>query len=118
MSVKPLERAPNKVRSLEEWRSVIDQYERSGLSQKQFCTREGIRFGSFKAWLYRLKALDQQDGGESSPLFTPIGVSPEVSVPQESSPLILEVCGEMRIIVRSGFESETLSRLLNVVRYV
>ena len=117
MSTKTLLKTPNKVKSLEEWRVIIARYQASGLVQKQFCEHEGIRFGSFKSWLYRLKAKDY---GTPIPLFSPLIVAQEVSNPEapepDESPLILEVCGQMRIVVRSGFESETLSRLITVVR--
>lgn len=120
MSTKTLSKTPNKVKSHEEWRVIIARYQASGLVQKQFCEHEGIRFGSFKNWLYRLKAIDEKDYGTPIPLFTPLIVAQEVSNPEapepDESPLILEVCGQMRIVVRSGFESETLSRLITVVR--
>jgi hypothetical protein len=120
MSVKPLKRTYDKVKSIEEWRVIIARYQASGLGQKQFCEREGIGYGRFKAWLYRLKALDKHNGGDSSPLFTPLIIAQEVANPAapepDESPLILELCGEMRIVVRSGFGSETLKRLISVVR--
>jgi hypothetical protein len=120
MSVKPLKTATDKIKSIEEWRAVIVRYESSGLAQKQFCVREGIRFGTFKTWLYRLKAIAKKDCWESTKLFTPIIVAQEVAIPvcQEpgESSLILELCGDMHIVVAAGFGAETLRRLIHVVR--
>lgn len=120
MSVKSLKTDSDKVKGIEEWRSVISRYQASGLPQKQFCVREGISFGTFKTWLYRLKSLEVKVGDEPTTLFTPIVVTEELGRPIREEPhessLVLELCGDMRIVVGTGFGATTLRRLIQVVR--
>ncbi len=42
--------------ALEEREALIEAYERSGLTQKAFAQREGIKFCTFAGWLSRRKA--------------------------------------------------------------
>jgi hypothetical protein len=103
----------------EYWVEVISHYRSSGLKQKQFCSREELSMGVFQSWLYRLKAEERQKSAFANPLFAPIVVEPEPNSPDlkaaYESALILELSGKMRIVVQSGFGSETLRRLLDVV---
>ena len=40
-------------RSADEWVKVIARYRRSGLTQREFCKREGVSTPSLQQWLYR-----------------------------------------------------------------
>ena len=40
-------------RSAEQWQSLLEQYERSGLSQAAFCQQEGLAIATFSKWLAR-----------------------------------------------------------------
>jgi hypothetical protein len=42
-------------RSVAQWRAIVARYERSGLPQAAFCTREGIALHSFKKHYRRHK---------------------------------------------------------------
>ena len=37
-------------RSRSQWRTVIEEFARSGLSTKQFCAQHELRYGSFMKW--------------------------------------------------------------------
>jgi hypothetical protein len=41
--------------SIEEMESMVSSYRLSGLSQRLFCDREGIKFSTFTYWLKRVK---------------------------------------------------------------
>lgn len=112
--------ARNSKKDREYWVEVITQYRSSGLRQKQFCSREGLDLGTFKPWLYRLRAEERQQGTAiASPLFAPLVVEQESALSDikalRESALVLELSDKMRIVVQPGFGSETLHRLLNVV---
>lgn len=49
-------------RSAAEWRVIIARYERSGVKQAEFCTREGIALHSFKQHYRRRKAVEAPAG--------------------------------------------------------
>lgn len=36
------------------WSGVVGEFEGSGLTQREFCERRGVRFTAFRNWLYRL----------------------------------------------------------------
>lgn len=38
-----------------EWTRVIEQFETSSESHKDFCARRGLNLGTFRLWLYRLR---------------------------------------------------------------
>ena len=98
-----------------DWVVVMDQYQSSGLSQKRFCLENGIPYGAFRNKLYRINMRDRQEEPlAKTPLFAPI-VAQEVSPNPIEAPLIVEVSG-LRIIVPPSFGSDTLQRLLGVVR--
>jgi len=39
------------------WRSVVEAWERSGLSQSEFCRRRGVKLGAFGWWKRRLRGV-------------------------------------------------------------
>lgn len=45
-------------RGRSEWLSIIQEYKRSGATQAAFCLRRGLKLGSFRGWLYRLRRRD------------------------------------------------------------
>ena len=46
-------------RSEDEWREIIMDYERSGLTQEVFCRDGGMSSSAFSKWRNRLKAKEQ-----------------------------------------------------------
>jgi len=48
----------DKIKKPINWREVFSDYKNSGLSQQQYCHREGIKYFEFK--YYRTKYLNQQ----------------------------------------------------------
>jgi transposase-like protein len=44
---------PRRRRSAEQWAKIIERYRRSGLTQREFCEREGVSTGALQHWLYR-----------------------------------------------------------------
>ena len=48
--------------SIEEMESMVSSYKLSGLSQRLFCDREGIKFSTFTYWLRRVKQRRSDHG--------------------------------------------------------
>jgi hypothetical protein len=42
----------------EEWKIKIEDWKKSGLTKKNWCNLNGIKFHSFKYWSARVKELD------------------------------------------------------------
>jgi putative transposase len=51
---------PRVHRSSEQWQTIVDQFETSGLSQRAFCQQVGISYGTFTRWRRRLMRADTQ----------------------------------------------------------
>ncbi|WP_081193859.1 IS66 family insertion sequence element accessory protein TnpB [Halomonas sp. KM007] len=56
-------------RSAEQWQSLIDQWQASGQSAKQFCEERALGYASFCQWRKRLSQADEKiaPGEASSP---------------------------------------------------
>lgn len=53
-----------------EWYRLLSEYDASGLTQKVFCKREGVKYGTFVAWMGRRKK--KRDGGEALGCITEV----------------------------------------------
>jgi hypothetical protein len=110
------------------WRSVVGQWEWSGLSQAEFCRQQAINGGTFAWWKRQLKKLagpaasgmavtsgTSQRRGQSSKAAPARFV--EVRLTGASSGSIYEVVlvGGRSIRVSAQFDSQTLSRLITAV---
>ena len=105
------------------WRQVVADWERSGLSQAEFCRRRGIAAVTFAWWKRRLRQLDESGGASRRPArygkrrgradFV------EVSLP---GPAVfggfayeLALPGGACLRVAGDFEPERVARLLQVL---
>ena len=57
----------------EEWPKLIEQYETSGQTQKEFCADRDLPFNTFQYWLYRRSKKVRSVSG-STPEFLPVEV--------------------------------------------
>lgn len=100
------------------WCEVIARQQVSGLARKQFCINNGISYSTFKNWIYRLTEGPEIGKKAEDALFTPVLVKEaEVCSHPEpvEAPLIMDF-KDFRLIITPNFGSETLRRLLSVVR--
>ena len=84
----------------DEWPAVIAEYEKSGLTQKEFVAQRQIPFSTFQYWLYR-KSKRLQLASNSSPKFLPVEViaSPALKT-RGSDAQLVEVATRRGAIVR------------------
>jgi hypothetical protein len=66
------------------WRRILAEWERSGLSQAEFCRRRGIKAVNLAWWKRRLRATDGADGGRQAGRAVRSGFV-EVAVPRGSA---------------------------------
>ncbi len=43
-------------RGREYWAGLVSEFEGSGLSQREFCEKRGLKFTAFRNWVYRLRS--------------------------------------------------------------
>lgn len=101
------------------WGAQLDAWQRSGLTQAEFCRRQGIDRRLLGSWKRRLGMAPR---GQCLPVeFIAVPVRPQgdresagCAVPP-ASPLTLVIRGGYRIEVGEGFAPETLTRLLTTL---
>ena len=74
-------------RSADEWRSLIDEQQRSGQSQAAFCHQRGVSLSSFGYWRRKLKSPMPAAApeGEASPLWIEWPASADCRTPPPNS---------------------------------
>jgi transposase-like protein len=96
----------HKLITAKERAAMIAAYEQSGLTQKAFASREGVRFSTFTAWLRRHR---QQGAGSANTAFT------ELRLPTVRSSWTMEIALPNGIIIR-GHAASNVTALVNALR--
>jgi transposase-like protein len=87
--------------------ALVRTYEQSGLTQKAFARREGIKFATFVSWLQEVRRREAQPKVN----FTELTAPAAMTAPSAA----LEVQLPDGTIVRGG-KAEELARLLRLLR--
>ena len=86
------------------WRRILEQQRRSGSSVAAFCRRAGVSQPSFYAWRQKLRGA---------------GTFIEVKWPRETAVeaggVELRLPGRRCVVIRPGFDRQTLIELLHVL---
>jgi hypothetical protein len=102
------------------WRRTIRQQQRSGLSIRDFCRREGLKDWTFRWWRQELARRDREpsmappvERSEAAPAFLPVRVVDLEAVAPRPAPPIEIVLPEGSIVrVPCGFDPRTLGDVL------
>ncbi len=94
---------PRRRRSADEWAKIINRYRRSGLTQREFCEREGVSTGALQHWLYRAP--------KAKPKFVEVL---EADPRQKHCRAIVRV-REIEVDVEAGAVVELVASLLDVL---
>ena len=97
-------------RGAAEWRRWLARYERSGLSQKAFCTRHGLALSTLTYWRRRERAR----ATEQSVSFVEVAQLPATAVPARlvDSAVVIELPGGVRLELPQATEPKWLAALL------
>lgn len=93
------------------WRGVLEKWSASGFSQRRFCEERGISLSTFTYWRRRLRGENQV---ESQAPFIPVEIKPSQGS-RRSSHYEIRLEEGVRIRVPFDFESESLSRLIDLL---
>jgi hypothetical protein len=109
------------------WRRTIRQQQRSGLTIRAFCLREGLKDGTFRWWRQALArrdretsaiAPDDRDGNppEAAPAFLPVRlVDLDAVSPPPAPPIEIVLPTGPTVWVPSGFDPRALGQVLAVL---
>ena len=96
------------------WQMAIETWRASGLSVRQFCTKEGLSEPSFYSWRKKLVGDDSEQENQRKPESSSFI---EVAIPQNASAAIeLLLISGNTLRIPAGIDSMTLSTVLSVVR--
>lgn len=99
------------------WGRMVRRCDRSGLTQGEFCEREGISLASLRAWKYRgLTRAPRRRVRAASRAFVPVRVVEPPSPAAESGrPIELVLTDDRLLRVPVGFDADTLARLVRLL---
>ena len=84
-------RSPKIFRSERQWREILDRFASSGLTQEQFCAREGLALSTFYSWRAKLS---------TEPTLSRVADFVELTPPSVSSSFDIEVALPGGVVLR------------------
>jgi len=101
----------------EQWEQWIRQWQRSGLDAASFAEREGLKAERLRWWRWQLGMGPRAKSSTAPPPFVEVKlvgvVEPKAAEPEASA---LEVLiGPRRVVVRPGFDAQSLRQVLAVL---
>lgn len=96
----------------EEWRNRVKDWERSGLSQAEYCRQHKLKASQFLYWKKRI-------AGKLTPTASfvqiPVHKTPILSSLHRNSPIRIKIENRYCVEVDKGFDPESLEYVLEVI---
>jgi len=90
---------------------LLQQYDASELTQREFAARAGVAYSTFTSWLRKFRAADSQD---SRPAWIEAPPPPWPSGPESGANLVVEWPNGLRLHVSPGFDADDVARLMKL----
>lgn len=97
----------------DEIRRLLREYERSGLTQRQFAAQRGVAYSTFTHWLRRAR---EGDFGPPETEWIEAPLPPTPSPATEHDRYLLELAPDLRLHLPLGVEPEVIVHLLQKLR--
>jgi len=100
-----------RIASEAERKRLLTEFDHSGLTQRAFAKREGIRYNTFMWWLKQRRERGKRAKAKAAPpvRFEEYRLPAVASSPESPPPAPLEVCLPDGTIVRGGTSSELIA---------
>ena len=102
------------------WRAQVEAWRGSGLSQVEYCRRQGLSPTAFTTWKHRLGAATQSAEAEVEFVAFPLVAAQDPSAVAggvtASAALTVVVDHRYRVEVGDGFAATTLARVIQTLR--
>jgi hypothetical protein len=97
----------------EKWVEVVEEYERSGLTQAEFVARRGVALSTLQSWLRRWRA---QRTGPVRLLPVEVAPTPPPATTEGSAPVEVVVPGGVRLCIAPGTDVGYVVKLVEALR--
>ena len=100
-----------------EWAKRIRQWQRSGLDAASYAAREGLKAEQLRWWRWHLGLGPRARRAPAQPQFVEVvlaGAAEQPAPEQEGAGLEL-IIGRRRVVVRPGFDEQSLRRVVAVL---
>ena len=101
------------------WRRHIEQWEKSGSTQAEYCRRHRLSAKSFVYWKGRFRDMCKVNmaAGQKEPVkFVPVEIKPEAHIPAGNSTALVLCKDGYRIEIKESFNPEALGKVIRIIR--
>jgi hypothetical protein len=102
-------------KNVDEWRGILSEWQKSGETQKTFCSRLGIKYNTFVYWRGKLNGPTKEMKPEQ---FIPLKVKPESSEQPAEKILIIENKNGNKLFIPFSMAPEQLIDLLKSTGFI
>jgi hypothetical protein len=96
----------------EKWKVLFEEWERSDLTQAEFCRQKGLKWHRFHYWKTKLMSGSQKENGKLKLVEVKVGDSE--SLRPSRDPFMLER-GEWSLKIPPGFDGRSLMVIMNLL---
>mgnify|MGYP000008499709 FL=1 len=94
------------------WEKKVEQFDKSGLSMRQWCQENGEVYGTFRHWRKVIQEKNEQEQGQSR--WLPLQVLDDTT---QHSPIVIKY-KEFKIEISQDVDTRLLEDLLRVLKTV
>lgn len=107
-----------RTKNFEKWQKINADWEQSGLSQREYCARNGLSLKSFENWRHRIRTSTEPDPPVSVVELGRTFDLPSLFTKQSALPGsgVRIRRGAFQVDLEERFSSEALYRVLEVLR--
>lgn len=108
---------PPPVSAATRWRGILDAFRKSGLTQAEFCRQHGLSLNTLRKYLYGARAVAKSPTVVEFLPVTTTQVTQEnpTQTHHHADPIVLILDSGRRVAVAPGFDSPTLTRLIETI---
>ena len=90
----------------ESWQGRVQAWKESGLSQREYCQRSSLKYGTFKNWIGKLRKQGN---------FLPVCIVSEKKKEGFGYEIEIRTPRDFSIILKNDFEEEVLKKILKTM---
>lgn len=97
------------------WNTRIDEWKRSGLSQRRYCEQRHLSLSTFQWWRARLREVDTPEEARSTELVEIPVKKTEMETPESGKYHLAVEVGRYTVGIQEAFDARELGKLLDLL---